>query len=124
MPGLRLPRDVVPLTYDPKLRIDPGSETFSGTIEIKVRVLEPIDLVWLNAKNLTIREARGVILGPQEETVAASTVPGNDNVMGLQFAKVLPAGEVQAVDQLHRHDRERWRAWACSGSRKPASGTR
>ncbi len=95
MPGLRLPRDVVPLTYDPKLRIDPGSDTFSGTIEIKVRVLEPVDLVWLNAKNLTIREASAAILGPQEETVAAATVPGNDNVTGLQFAKVLPAGEAR-----------------------------
>ena len=95
VPGLRLPRDVAPLTYDAKLRIDPGSDIFSGTIEIKVRVLEPVDLVWLNAKNLTIREARAVIPGPQEEAVAASTVPGNDNVIGLQFAKVLPAGEVR-----------------------------
>ena len=76
------------------MRIDPGSDTFSGTIDIKVRVLEPIDLVWLNAKNLTMREARATILGPQDEAVAATMVPGNDDVIGFQFAKVLPAGEV------------------------------
>ena len=95
VPGLRLPRDIVPLAYEPRLRVDPTNDVFSGTIEIKVRVLEPTDLVWLNAKNLTIREARAVILGPQEETVAATAVPGNDNVTGFQFAKVLPAGEAK-----------------------------
>jgi alanyl aminopeptidase len=95
VPGLRLPRDVVPLTYDPRLRVDPAADVFSGTIEIKVRVLEPTDLVWLNAKNLTILEARAVVLGPQEEAVGAATVPGNDNVIGLRFAKVLPAGEAR-----------------------------
>ena len=45
VPGLRLPRDIVPLAYDAKLRVDPTSDVFSGTIEIKVRVLEPTDLV-------------------------------------------------------------------------------
>ena len=95
VPGLRLPRDIVPLAYDAKLRVDPTSDVFSGTIEIKVRVLEPTDLVWLNAKNLTILDARAVILGPQEESVAATPVAGNDNVTGFQFAKVLPAGEAK-----------------------------
>ncbi|MEO8756031.1 MAG: hypothetical protein ABI624_25510, partial [Casimicrobiaceae bacterium] len=80
VPELRLPRDVVPLAYDPVLRIDPAGEIFSGTIEIKVRVLEPTDFVWLNAKGLTLREARGTIPGPPDETVAATPVPGSDNV--------------------------------------------
>ena len=97
VPGLRLPRDVVPLAYDAKLRIDPAVDTFSGTIEITIRVLEPTDLVWLNAKKLAIREARGVVVAAPDEEIAASTVPGSDDVVGLQFAKVLPAGEVRVT---------------------------
>src|SRR5258707_3115045 len=123
VPGLRLPRDVVPLAYDPKLRVDPASDVFSGTIEIKMRVLEPTDLVWLNAKNLTILDAHAVVLGPQEETVAATPVPGNDNVTGFRFAKVLPAGEgtllisytraierVGALGLVRPQGREQWDA--------------
>ena len=48
VPGLRLPRDVVPVRYAPRLTIDPALPTFGGTIDIDVRVERPTDVVWLN----------------------------------------------------------------------------
>ena len=95
VPGLRLPRDVVPLAYDARLHIDPASEAFSGTIDITVRVLEPTDLVWLNAKKLEVRGVRAAALAAPDDNLAATIVPGSDEVIGLQFAKILPAGEVR-----------------------------
>ena len=96
MPGLRLPRNVVPLAYDAQLHVDPASDTFSGTIDITVRVLEPTDLVWLNAKKLAIRDAQAAALRARRTSDRRRrVVPGSDDVVGLSFAKVLPAGEVR-----------------------------
>ena len=63
VPGLRLPRNVVPLGYEAKLTVDPAREGFGGTIDIAVRVLEPADLVWLNAKKLVVTAVRATIAG-------------------------------------------------------------
>ncbi len=95
VPGLRLPRDVVPLHYQPKLRVDPASDVFSATIDITVRVLEPTDLIWLNAKKLTIRVANATAATAGSEPIAATVVPGSDDVVGLRFASVLPVGEAR-----------------------------
>ncbi len=95
VPGLRLPRDVVPLAYDARLRVDPNDDAFSGVIDLTVRVLEPTDIVWLNAKKLTILDAQGAILATPEEVLPATVLPGSDDVIGLQFARVLAAGEVR-----------------------------
>src|SRR6185369_8674593 len=61
VPGLRLPRNVAPLAYEAQLHVDPASEVFSGELAITVRVFEPTDLIWLNARNLRISEARGTV---------------------------------------------------------------
>jgi alanyl aminopeptidase len=95
VPGLRLPRDVVPLAYDARLRVDPNDDAFSGAIDITVRVLEPTDIVWLNAKKLTIQDAQAALLAAPEETLPATVLPGSDDVIGLQFGRVLAAGEVR-----------------------------
>ncbi len=50
----RLPRTVVPIRYDLAITADPGSPTFSGTVDIDVNVLEASRVVTLNAKELTV----------------------------------------------------------------------
>ena len=97
VPGMRLPRDVVPLLYEPKLRIDPAVETFTGSVDITMRVLEPTDLVWLNAKRLDIRAVRAVALATPGEEISGAVVPGSEEVIGLRFARILPAGEVKVT---------------------------
>jgi len=97
VPGMRLPRNVVPLAYDARLDVDPAREAFGGRIEIAVRVQEPTDLVWLNAKQLVVTSAQAVTGGPAAEELAATVVPGSDDVIGLQLARALPAGEHRLV---------------------------
>src|SRR5690242_12758688 len=92
-PGMRLPRNVEPLDYEVHLRLNPAEDSFTGTVDIRLRVLEPTDLVWLNAKGLSVREA-GVSI-PGADAIAATSVAGGDDVIGFSFAKVLPAGEVK-----------------------------
>ena len=92
-PGLRLPRNVEPLDYDAHLRVNPAEDTFTGTVDIRLRVLEPTDVVWLNAKGLNVREASAYVAGA--DAIAATSVAGSDDVIGFSFAKVLPAGEVR-----------------------------
>jgi cytosol alanyl aminopeptidase len=92
-PGLRLPRNVEPLDYDVRLRVNPAEDAFAGMVEIRLRVLEPTDVVWLNAKGLAVRDASASLLGG--ESVAASTVTGSEDVVGFSFARILPAGEVR-----------------------------
>ena len=92
-PGLRLPRNVEPLDYDVRLRVNPADDAFSGIVDIRLRVLEPTDLVWLNAKGLNVRDASASL--PGGEAIAGSTVAGSEDVIGFAFAKILPAGEVR-----------------------------
>lgn len=93
VPGLRLPRNVEPLDYEAHLRVNPAEDAFTGTVDIRLRVLEPTDLVWLNAKGLTVREASASV--PGADALAATSVAGSDDVIGFSFAKVLPAGEMR-----------------------------
>ena len=119
-PGLRLPRDVVPLAYAPHLTIDPNAERFAGSIDIKVRVDRPTALVWLNARNLTLESAR-FATAAAAEAVEATIEKGSDDVVGLRFARPLPAGEatlsiryagriesVSAIGVFRQQDRDAW----------------
>ncbi len=94
VPGLRLPRDVVPLHYEPRLTVDPALATFGATLDIVVRVDRATDVVWLNAKNITLRDAKAVV-GTEE--LPAVRITGSDDVMGLKFERPLPVGEARLV---------------------------
>lgn len=93
VPGLRLPRNVEPLDYDANLRVNPAEGDFGGAVAIRVRVLEPTDVVWLNAKGLAVRDVVAVVQGG--DPIAGTLVEGSDDVLGFSFARVLPAGEVR-----------------------------
>ena len=121
VPGLRLPRDVVPLHYAPELTIDPARDRFSGTIAIRVRVDRPTGIVWINARNLVLQEARATTATAAPQTLPATIVAGSEQVAGLRFAAPLPAGEatlwirytgaidaVGAIGVFRQQDRERW----------------
>lgn len=84
-PKLRLPDDVRPVRYAVELTLIPGEPQFSGSIDIDVTVAKATDLIWLNATELTIREAT---IGGQAATVEA----GNADFVGLRAPKALAAG--------------------------------
>src|SRR5580700_48458 len=56
-PKLRLSSDVRPVRYRLDLTIVPQQDTFTGKIEIDLEVGKPTDVVWLNARGLTVDAA-------------------------------------------------------------------
>jgi alanyl aminopeptidase len=84
-PKLRLPDDVRPVKYAADLTLTPGEKTFSGSIDIDVELTKPASLIWLNATELTIRQAT---IGSQPAVIEA----GNDDFVGLRSAKPLAPG--------------------------------
>ncbi len=86
----RLPRNVVPLRYDLRLVVDPAVETFTGTVDIAVRLHEATDTIELNARGLGHVSARAT---PGDVTRDATVTTVNDDVIALRFAQPLPAGD-------------------------------
>ncbi len=66
----------------------PGQDSFSGEINIDVRLSEPKSIIWLNALQLKITRAS---VGDQ----TARVIAGNDGFIGLELAQAAPAGPAQ-----------------------------
>jgi cytosol alanyl aminopeptidase len=94
-PDLKLPDTVAPTGYELKLTVDPDADSYSGTVDIAVRIAAPTDLVWINATRLDLAEVRAVVDPARNDGLPATVVPGNEDVVGLQFGAPLPAGEVR-----------------------------
>jgi alanyl aminopeptidase len=92
-PGMRLTDTVVPVHYDLALTLDPDADAYTGSIDIRIRVAQATDLVWLNATGLTVDEARVLIEKPMVESLAAEIVPGDDDVIGVRLSAPLPVGQ-------------------------------
>src|SRR6266478_3320643 len=75
-PKLRLGDNFRPRHYAVELTLEPGKDTFSGVVDIDIDVLQPRDVIWLNAVEIQIHNAT---IGGK----AATTVPGNQQVIGL-----------------------------------------
>ena len=121
VPGLRLPRNVLPVAYAPTLTIDPGKPTFDAVIEIDVRIETATDRIWINARDLKIGSATAMIAGPGKQARTATVVPGTEDVIGLQFDAPLPTGPaklvlhysapIEAINALgvfRQQDQDRW----------------
>ncbi len=92
-PELKLSDTVVPLAYDLQLRLDANAATYSGTVTIDVRIAVPTDLIWINATDLEIGDARAVDVPGM--VMAVDIVAGSKDVVGLRFARPLAAGDVR-----------------------------
>jgi len=89
-PGLRLGHTVEPVEYAADLTIVPAQDTFDGSIDITLNIRQSTTLIWLNAVDLTIREANLKATGPRVE---GRIVPGDTDTAGIAFDKPVPAGE-------------------------------
>ena len=97
-PKLRLGDDVRPVRYRLDLTIVPQQDTFTGKIEIDLEVRKPVDVIWLNARDLTVDTA--------ELTAGGRTVPAKAQTSGTQFAgfavpSAIPAGPAQLRIEYH-----------------------
>ena len=84
-PKLRLPDSVAPTSYRVALKLDPDQTTFNGQIAIQIDIKSPQDLIWLNAKNITVADAKLMARG---KTLQAQTIPGGDDFLGLRSTQL------------------------------------
>src|SRR5579875_2871189 len=88
-PRLRLPDTVIPTSYRVSLTIDPARDNFDGDITIAVKVKQAVNVIWLNASNLTIHDAE---LKTGEGQLRPDVIPGGTDFVGLRFSSVVPVG--------------------------------
>jgi alanyl aminopeptidase len=88
-PGLRLGDAVRPVRYAADLTVVPSEETFSGTVDIDLDVRRETPVIWLNATELTVREA---VLTSGGKAAPARVVQGNKDVVGFATGSPVRAG--------------------------------
>ncbi len=88
-PKLRLGDEIRPVKYAVDLTLAPGMAGFSGAIDIDVTLAKPASMIWLNAREIAITEARATAGG---KTQAATVEPGGEQFVGLRVPAALPAG--------------------------------
>ena len=107
-PSLRLPSLARPRRYDLELWLDPRTPTFHGTIGIDLDVLQPTTLLWSNATNLGVDDAK---LEASAGTQVARVVPGGSDFVGFVFDREVPPGKARLTIAYHGAvDEERSRA--------------
>src|SRR6266446_211465 len=88
-PKLRLGTTVKPTHYSIELTVVPTEDTFNGKADIDLELLETTSLIWLNATELTIKEA-SLSMGAQ--AIAARPVAGNEDFLGFAFDRSIGPG--------------------------------
>ena len=106
-PALRLPRTLVPTSYDARLAIDPSQTTFDGAIDIHGDIVEPASLLWLHGRHLAVRRAEARAEAGGEPVVLAITARERDLLEVRPRSRLEPGawtlhieygGEVESVD--------------------------
>lgn len=94
-PTLRLPSTARPTGYQIHLRLQPGADQFSGTVEIALSVAAPLPLLWLNAAPEVVIDRAEFL--PAKPGAARLTVTGQErggrDFVGLRPAATLSPGE-------------------------------
>src|SRR5688572_10036925 len=85
-PALRLPGSVAPIRYTVELTVDPTAAQLTGVIDIDVEIARPIETLWLNATELTVRAAA---IGP----FPARVVSGGKDFIGLVIDQAITPGK-------------------------------
>jgi alanyl aminopeptidase len=94
VPSVRLPGDVRPLAQSIRLRIDPTTMRFSGTVAISLLLDKPRDVVWLHGRDLHVTHTK---LTPEGGAPIDATWAEKDDggVASLTLAKQAPAGKAR-----------------------------
>lgn len=97
-PKLRLGDDVQPVRYRLDLTVIPQQDTFTGKIEIDLDVRKPTDVVWLNARDLTIDTAQ-LTTGGRTQTAKVQTSAGQ--FVSFTAGSAVPAGPARLRIEYH-----------------------
>jgi alanyl aminopeptidase len=92
-PGLRLPATATPLAYDLRLEVDPERDVFRGRVEIRVRLQQPSEHIWLHAVELEIAAA-SFRTATGSGALSNLEIANDQGMQAFGFGAKLPAGEV------------------------------
>ena len=91
-PTLRLPETVAPTSYRVHLKLDPEQKSFSGEIAINITVKQPVQTIWLNAKDLEVQQAS---LEKGGSSIPVTPADNGKGYLALQLASQLAAGDAE-----------------------------
>lgn len=91
-PTLRLPETVAPTSYEVQLTLDPSKDNFSGSIDIKVNVKQPVQTIWLNATKINVEQASVTAGG---KSLTGKPVPAGNDFLGLELESQVPVGPAE-----------------------------
>src|SRR5580700_1730885 len=89
VPKLRLGDAVRPVKYAVDLTLLPENLTFSGAIDIDIEIQESSSVIWLNAKEITIKE---VSLKSDNKIQTPVVEPAGEEFVGLRLTSNVPPG--------------------------------
>jgi aminopeptidase N len=93
-PG-KLPKDVVPKSYDIQLKPNVDKLTFTGSETVVLDVRKPVKTIMLNANTLTIGSANLVGADGKVEQTAQVMIDAKEQTTVLTFAKEIAVGSHQ-----------------------------
>jgi alanyl aminopeptidase len=100
-PTLRLPAGARPTGYQIHLRLLPGADQFSGTVEIALAVTAPLPVLWLNAAPEVVIDRAEFV--PAKPGGARLFVPGQERA-GRDFVALRPSATLQPGEWRLRMD--------------------
>lgn len=96
-PTGQLPEGVTPTVYRVNLKTDPKAETFSGAVEIDVRLDKPHARIWLHSVDQDIVKAFARLPDGSEVAATFTGDQAEGGVSALDFASPLPTGNATLV---------------------------
>jgi aminopeptidase N len=90
-PG-KLPKDVVPQSYDIQLKPDIEKLTFTGSERVALTVRKPVKTLTLNVNAMTIGSAKLRRAGDQTEQAAVVAINAKEQTATLSLSKKIAAG--------------------------------
>jgi len=90
-PSFTLPPGAAPKKYTVELTVDPNRDTFEGFVQIEIELAQPQAVVWLNAKDLTVREAT---VHAGDRTQKARAEPAAEEFLAIETDSPVGPGNV------------------------------
>jgi alanyl aminopeptidase len=102
-PTLRLPKGVVPLSYEVEATVVPSLTTFPTRTRIELRLDVRTDRIWLNQNKLEFKSASITFDG---QSLKATAVPQAEHFVGIELERAIGPGvavlQIEAIAQLSR----------------------
>ncbi|MBI4512242.1 MAG: M1 family metallopeptidase [Deltaproteobacteria bacterium] len=91
-PSFRLGKTIEPIRYGVDLSVIPSSSSFSGRVDIRLRLHEKTQVLWLNGEDLVIHRSE---LKTGGKTYVAHVEDKGDGLLGFVFGEAVGPGDAE-----------------------------